>query len=147
MALKGVIQADHVALNSYELTVLGLPKMTFTSVKGIEEKLDVVKLPDRTSASGGRTQPITFTVTLPMHHAVEQAAMELWFLQSKDPVQPGYKRPATFLAKRISENVARSFTLTDVFPSNRKVPDFEMDNDGEMADIEWTLECSSMLPI
>lgn len=145
--MKAVIQPDHIPLNKFQLLVLGLPTFTFTALAGLEEELDVVDLPDRTVASGGRTQPQEFTVMLPTHHITEQAAMELWFQESQDPVLPTYKKPATLLLPSISGQIVRSYSLIDVFPSKRTLPDVDFDNDGELSQIEWTLRASDMLPI
>jgi hypothetical protein len=145
--MKAVIQPDHIPLNKFELIVLGLPPFTFTALSGLEEELDVVDLPDRTVASGGRTGPVEIEVMLPAHHIAEQAAMELWFQESQDPVLPTYKKPGTLLITSISGGTVRSFSMPDLFPSKRTIPDFEFDNDGELAEIGWTLRASDVLPI
>lgn len=145
--MKAVIQPDHIPLNKFQLLVLGLPPFTFTSVSGLEEELDVVDLPDRTVASGGRTGPVEIEVGLPMHHTVEQAAMEAWFQESQDPVLPTYKKPGTFIASSLSGASSKSYSFVDLFPSKRTIPDFEMDNDGELAIVMWTLRASDVLPI
>lgn len=145
--MKGVIQADHIPLNKFKLIVLGLPEFTFTSLSGLEEELDVVDLPDRTVASGGRTGAVEFTVTLPTHHEVEQAAMELWYQEGQDPVSPTYKKPGTVILESISGNRVRTFSMPDIFVSKRVIPDMEFDNDGELSEIEWTLRASDILPI
>lgn len=145
--MKGVIKKDHIPLNKFQLLVLGLPDFTFTAVSGIEEELDVTDLPDRTRASGGRTAPVEFTVMLPMHHIVEQAAMELWYAQSKDPVAVDYQKQGTLILPSISGNTIRTYSLIDLFPSKRGLPEFEMDNEGEMAAVEWTLNANEVLPI
>lgn len=147
MGLKGKIQENHIALNNYQLLVVGLPPLTPTKVSGLEEELDVVTLPDRTQASGGNTKPGEFTIMLPMHHLIEQAAMELWFKGSQDPVVPGYKKPATVIYKSIQDTVLKTYTLVGVFPSKRKTPDAEMSNDGDMAEVEWTLKFDDILPV
>lgn len=145
--MKGVIQPDHIPLNKYQLLVVGLPELTFTSLTGLEEELDVVSLPDRTVASGGRTQPIEFEVMHPAHHTVEQLAMEAWFQEGQDPVSPLYKKPGTLIITSLTGGNARTFSMPDLFVSKRTIPDFEFDNDGEMAEITWTLRASDMLPI
>ena len=145
--MKGVIQKDHIPLNKFKLVVLGLPEFTFTALSGLEEELDVVTLPDRTVASGGRTGPVEFTVMLPIHHTVERAAMEIWYQEGQDPVTPTYQKPGTLVLESISGNTIATFSMPDMFVGKRGMPDFEMDNDGEMAEIEWTIHASDMLPI
>lgn len=145
--MKGIIQADHIPLNQFQLVVLGLGSFTFISITGLEEELNVVDLPDRTVASGGRTNPLEFVVALPLHHKTEQLQMELWFRESQDPVLPTYKKPATLILPSISRQLIQSYALSNVFPSKRGTPDFELDNDGEMAANEWTMRADSMLPL
>ena len=60
MALQGLVQADHVPVNNYQLTITGsgnFPANTvifFVEVSGIELETQSVDLPDRTKASGGQ---------------------------------------------------------------------------------------------
>lgn len=145
--MKSVIQPDHIPLNKFELIVVGLPPFTFTSLTGLEEELDKVNLPDRTVASGGRTQPVEFDVMLPTHHIAEQLAMEAWFQESQDPVLPTYKKPGTLIVSSISGNIVRSWSFPDLFPFKRTHPDMEMDNDGELSELQWALAASDILPI
>jgi len=145
--MKSVLQPDHIPVNKYELLVLGLPSLMFTEISGIEEELQVVELPDRTVASGGNTGPVEFTAMLPMHHLAEQAAMELWYSESQDDVSPLYKKAATLIHKSISGQVLRTYSLVNIFPSKRGLPDLEMANEGEMAQVEWTFRADDILPI
>lgn len=145
--MKGNIDPDHIPLNKGQLIVLGLPDFTFLTIAGLEEELDVVDLPDRTKASGGRSGPVEFTVTLPAHHEVQRIAMEIWYQEGKDPVTPTYQKPATFLASSITGNRTLSYSFPDLFVGKRTVPDFDADNDGELAAIEYTLHASDMFPI
>lgn len=145
--MKSVLQSDHIPVNKYDMLVLGLPPMMFTEISGIEEELQVVELPDRTVASGGNTGPIEFTAMLPMHHLAEQAAMELWYAESQGDVSPLYKKPGTLVHKSISGQVLRTYTLINLFPSKRVLPDLEMGNEGEMAQVEWTFRADDILPI
>lgn len=147
MGMKGKILPDHLPLNKYKLLVIGLPPLTTTMVSGIEEEMDVVTLPDRTQASGGNTKPGEFTIKLPMHHLVEQAAMEAWFKESQDPVTATYKKPGTLVYESNSGTTLKSYTLVGLFPSKRKLPDAEMSNEGEMAEVEWTLKYDDILPV
>lgn len=145
--MKGSIKSDHIAVNSYQLLVAGFVPLTFTKISGIEEELEVTDLPDRTVASGGNTKSIEFTAEIPLHHTLEQAAMEVWFQTCQDPVVPLYKKPATLVLKNISGKVGRSFTLLGLFPSKRALPDLEMANEGEMATSTWTFKADDILPI
>lgn len=148
--MKGTIQEDHIPLNKFILSVSGIGvDLIFTTVSGIEEELDAVDMPDRTKATGGRTQAVEFTAMLPLHHEVEQAAMEEWFNQThgdgREPnVDLAYKRTGTLRLPSISGAIQVSFTLDELFPTKRALPDFEMDNEGEMAQVEWTFVASDI---
>jgi len=145
--MKGAILGDHIPLNKYQLIVLGMPELIFTEISGLEEELETVDLPDRTVASGGQTKTLEFTATLPAHHLIMQAAMELWFVEGRDPVASTYKKTATLILKSISGSTFRTYSLIGLFVCKRATPDLEMANEGEMATIEWTFKADQMLPI
>lgn len=148
--MKGVILEDHIPLNKYVLTVDGIGvDLILTTVSGIEEELDVTDMPDRTVATGGRTQAVEFTAMLPLHHEVEQAAMEEWYAQThgtgRSPtVDLGYKRTGTLRLSSLSNAIQAVFLLDELFPSKRALPDFEMENEGEMAQVEWSFRASDI---
>lgn len=145
--MKGAIQPDHVALNNYEFLVIGLIPITLTRVGGIEDELETVTLPDRTVASGGNRGPTEFEIDVPLHHTIEVAAMELWYRESQDPVLPTYKKPCTIIYKSVSGNIQRNFTLIGVFPKKRELPEMEMENEGEMGVVTWTMSADDVIPI
>lgn len=145
--MKGAIQPDHIPLNKYSFIVAGLAPMTFTTVSGLEEELENVELPDRTAASGGNTKPIEFTATHPMHHLIEQAAMETWYLQSQDPVDPTYKKAGTIVMSSLSGLVTKRYMVSGVFPCKRKTGDLDMNNEGELHQVEWTFKADQVIPI
>jgi len=144
--MKGAIQADHIPVNKYVLLVLGLPTLTPTEIGGLEDELQTTELPDRTRASGGNRGPSEFTIMLPMHHTVEQAAMEVWFRESQDPVSPTYKKVATLIHQSISGNASRTYSIVNAFPTKRVLPDLEMENEGELAAVEWTISVDDIVP-
>lgn len=145
--MKGVIRPDHIPVNKYELRVLGAPSLVLYEVSGIEDELETTDLPDRTVASGGNRKSTEFTAMQPLHHTAEKAYMELWFRESQDPVSPSYKKAATLVHSSISGINSKSFQLVGVFPCKRKLPDLEMENEGEMAGIEWTFKADDILPL
>lgn len=145
--MKGAIQPNHMSTNKYQLLVLGLPPLTPTEVSGIEDELETTTLPDRTVASGGNRGASEMEISLPMHHLVEQAAMEVWFKESQDPVLPSYKKVATLIHKSISGAVLKTYSLIAVFPKKRSLPDLEMQNEGELAVVKWTLSIDDVLPV
>lgn len=145
--MKGVIDPDHIAVNKYRLQFLGFVNLTPVEIGGLEDELETTDLPDRTRASGGNRGPSEFTIMLPMHHTVEQVAMETWFRESQDPVLPSYKKQGTLIMERISGQGDRSFTVTGAFPTKRVLPDLEMANEGEMATVEWTISVDDIIPV
>lgn len=145
--MKGELQKDHIPVNKYVLQVIGLIPIKATEISGIEEELETAELPDRTVASGGNTKATEFSMMTPMHHLSEQAALEVWWQESKDPVSPTYKKPCTLTMTSISGNKSRGYTLTGVFPKQRNLPDLEMANEGEMATVEWIMSVDSILPL
>lgn len=145
--LKGRVKADHIPVNKFTLFVAGVPPIEFIQVSGIEEELQAVDLPDRTTASGGHTAPVEFTAMTMLHHTIEQVALELWFKEGQDPVSPLYKKVGTLLHKSLTGNILRTFTVTGLFISKRKLPDLDMANEGEAAMVEWTFKADNILPV
>lgn len=145
--MKGDILNDHIPLNKYKFMVLGLVPLTPTKVSGLDDELTTVDLPDNTKASGGQHKAGEFTISIPEHHVLEIAAMEAWFTESTEPVQPTYKKAATLIATSNSGRIVSSKSILGVFPTKRSTPDREMDNDGEISLIEWTLSFDKVLPL
>jgi len=145
--VKGEILADHMPVNKYTLQVVGLIPITAVELSGIEDELETTELPDRTVASGGNRKATEFTMMVPAHHTAEQAALELWFRESQDPVSPTYKKPCTLTLESISGNATRGYTLSGVFPKGRNTPDLEKANEGEMASIEWVMSVDDIIPL
>ncbi len=144
--MKGLIKENHIPLNNYRLMVLGLG-FTITELSGIEEEIQVVDLPDRTKASGGTRPPIEFTINTPMHHLTEQVLLESWYKEAQDPVLSSYKKVGTLLMFSNTGDIRRSFTLTGLFIFKRTLPDMSMENEGEMAGVEWTLSADDIIPL
>jgi hypothetical protein len=145
--IKGTIQPEHIAVNKYELNVIGLPKLTPTTIGAIAEELNAVTLPDRTKASGGNTNAMETTIEIPLHHKVEFAAMEKWYVDCQDPVDPKYKKPATCIIKRISQKDGVAFAWTGVFITKRELPDLSMEDEGKMAVAKYTLSIDGISPV
>ena len=91
--------------------------------------------------------PAEVTVTFPMHHTIEQAALEVWFAESQDAVSPTYKKVGSLIHHSGSGQALRSFTMDGVFPSKRGLPELDMANEGEMNVVEWTFQIDDLLPI
>lgn len=146
MPLKGVIQSGHMPVNKFKLLVVGLVPLTPTTISGIEEELETIDLPDRTKASGGQTKSGTFTMKLAEHHKAEVDAMEKWYQDSQDPVDPNYKKAVTLVRESIDGKVKRSWSLVGTFPTKRKLPDLEMKNEGAMGEMEYTFSFDDINP-
>lgn len=149
-AIKGVILPDYFPQNKATMTVFGIPTpFTILQISGLEDELDTAELPDRTNGSGGRKKQVEFDITLPAHHVVEIAAMEAWYIECQDPVLPSYKKGANIVLSSQSNLRNASVGLVGVFISKRALPDFDLDNDGEMTTITYTLKadhCSPFFP-
>jgi hypothetical protein len=144
--VKGVLAPDHIPRNKYQLRVRGLPPITFTFVGGLEEELETVDLPDRTTASGGNTKPVTFTVRMPTHHVTERVAMENWFTECQDPVPRSYKKVGTLIKQSISSLASVTYMLHGLYISKRTTQDQEMENEGELDEIEWEMKADRLIP-
>lgn len=137
--MKHVLLPDHIPTNKYVFTVAGLPPITFTSVGALEEEIDKIDLPDRTAASGGRTKPVEFDVKVPSHHAVEIAAMEAWYEEGQDPVSPTYKKVGTLAMISLTGAQQYVATLIGIWNYKRGTPELEMNSDGELTEITYSL--------
>ena len=144
---KGVIHADHISKNKYELIIVPAPSILIAGISGIEEELETVVLPDRTNVSGGNTKPGEFTMRTFLHHTVEQIFLEEWFKECQDPVLPLYKRQGTLLLSSISGENIRSFSMIGLFLSKRSLPDLEMSNEGEAVEVTWTVKYDEIHPV
>lgn len=145
MVLKGQILPDHMPLNKFVLTIIGLPPITFTTMSGMEIELETAVMPDRTVASGGNTKATEFTATLPMHHVVERLAIELWRKEAEGGF-PTYKKAATLINQSISGLGIAAKSLIGVFPTKIKYPDLDMENEGELSTLEVTFSVDQVLP-
>ncbi len=147
MGLKGIIQPNHVPLNKFELFIVGIPPITFVTISGISEELQIVDLPDRTKASGGQTNPVSFTGEVPIHHTIQQIALEFWWNEAQDPVTLTYKKIGTLILKTLNNTVSRTFTLPGLFISQRNLPDLDLNNEGEMTNVTFQFEADDMFPV
>lgn len=139
MTLKNVIQPDHAPINKYELAILGLQKITFTKVSGMEQETKKTTLPDTTAVSGGETDPFEITAEIPLHHDQELQELEDWHDESKDPVTLTYKKPGSMTYKRSSGAIARSYSLIGAWVTKIKYPDTDMSDSETPAMVEVTI--------
>jgi len=144
MVMKGSVQPNHIPVNNYELIVVGLPKILFTTIAGLEEETEQVDLPDRTKASGGNSTPVEFAATSFEHHTTELAALEFWRNEGLDPVSALYKKVGTLIKRGINGNVVTTRTLIGLWITKRKDADLDLANEGEPAMIEWTMSADKL---
>ena len=148
MAIKNVIDENRIQVNKYLLDLQpGVGSVLLTAISGLEEELDSVELPDRTTRSGGRKKPVEFEVTQPMHHDLEVAKMEAWYIQCQDPVSPLHLKVGSLIQFDQQGLPRRKFTLLNVWNRKRVHSDLELENDGDMATITWTLQADEILPV
>lgn len=147
MGLKFVIQPDHLPVNNFVLTVVGLPPITFTKVGGLSLELESVDLPDKTQASTGRTKAGETEVEVPSHHLAEIAAMDAWYREGRDPVSPTYKKVATLTNYSGTTLIQKIITLIGVFVSKSGSPDMDMDDDGKMSVMKYTLKWDDLIGV
>jgi hypothetical protein len=147
MPLRGSIQEDHIPSNKYKLIIVGLPDITFTEISELEQEVGVVELPDRTRASDGATKPTEITVKVPLHHTLEIAAMEAWYIEGQDPKTPTYKKVGTLIQTSGTGARIRSNSLVGVWISKKKGSALSMESEGDMTANEYTLQIDNVLPI
>lgn len=145
--MKGVIKSDHIPVNKYLLIIIGLPPLNPIEISGMEDELETVDLPDRTVASGGNRKASEFTMMIPLHHTLEVAACEAWFLEGQEPVSPAYKKAGTLIMRSISGATIRTRSIVGAFIHKRTDPDLELVNEGEMASLEFTVKVDDILPV
>jgi hypothetical protein len=142
--MKSVIDASHVPLTNYKLLVGGVD-ITITNMSEIEEVLETIVLPDRSIDSAGRTTPVEFTITVPMHHTVDIVFMETWYAEGQDPILPTYKKPAALTYETIEGSISTLWIFYDLFVTKRTLPGGSMNSSGEMAEITYTMSASDII--
>lgn len=150
MALKGRIQGDHIPMNKYELAIIGLPStITITKLSGMETEIPAASLPDRTTATGGNTNPAELVVEVPAHHKAEIAVMELWLQEAQDPVSALYKKVGILAMVSNTGETRLSWSLKGAWCRKRKLPDMSFEDEGGMSVIEYTISVDdvTLLPV
>ena len=147
MGMKFVIQPDHIPVNNYRLVINGLQPITFVSIGALEKELDTVELPDRTTASTGRTKPGETEVKVPAHHTIEIAQMDSWFQEGQDPISPTYKKVGTLTLISGTRLINKVITMIGSYMFKGGTPDLEMTDDGEMAVMTYSLKWDDLFGI
>jgi hypothetical protein len=137
MALKGIIPKDIIAANKFTLAADN-DEILITAITGAEETIETVELPDKTSASAGRTEMSEVTIKIPAHVDESVNFMNIWFQACKDPVQPGAYKTCVVTAESSSGGTVRTYTYVGVFLKGRKTPDHALEDGATMTEIEYT---------
>lgn len=144
MVQKGIVQPNHIPVNNFELIVVGLPPILFTTVSGFDEETQSVEMPDRTMVTGGNSTAVEFEGTTFEHHSNELPFLELWRTEGVDPVSPTYKKVGTLIKRKIDGTVGTTRTLFGLWVKNRSNPDLDLANEGEPAMITWTFSADKV---
>jgi len=139
--VKGALEQNPAQKHRYKMLVVGLnpAELHPTSISGIEAMTGVAELPDRTRISDGVIKAGSFTIKIPGHHKIELASLNSWLGDVKTKAPSDYKKDATIIAYDGGRNAVRVITLSNVWPEGYSESDFEMGNEGEMSEIEWTM--------
>lgn len=145
MPVQGKIQKDIMTGQKYVFMVDGV-EFVITDVGSIEETLQTVDLPDGSVASGGRVDPVEFPISIPLHHDVEYAFMELWFKGCQEPIAPNAYKNCSIVIKSNTGAKQRSMTVLGAFISGRSSPELEMEGGaGEMLKVEYTIKADKVM--
>ena len=147
MPLKNKIEPDHIPLNKYALTIVGIGEVVFTTVSGLETEVAAIDLPDRTKATGGQISSAELTVTVPMHHSASIAIMNLWHQEAQDPVTITYKKGGVLRHISGTGDISRTYMLVGAWCSKQKLPDLSFEDDGGMAEVEFTIQVDTVQQI
>ena len=82
-----------------------------------------------------------------MHHIGELAAMELWLEEGQDPVSLTYKKAGMLIHTSGSGDIIKTYSMIGLFCNKRKLPDLDFESEGDMAVVEWTFQCDTLLPV
>lgn len=145
-AVQGTIQKDIITGNNYVFMADGIA-LVITNIGSIEETVTKVELPDGSVASGGQTEPVEFTISVPMHHDLEYTYMELWYKASKGPlIPPSAYKTTSIVMKSASQAKQRSMTVLGSFVSGRSSPELDMEGGGsEFLQVEYTISADNII--
>lgn len=143
MTIEGTLAPNHIQVNKYKFDVPGLPPLRIVGIGALEKELDTSEAPDRTPNSGGRTKPLEFDITVPLHEELTVAAFSDWFTEAEGPkISPTHKKTPVLSLLRQDGTVGRSYVIELAFPFKEALPDLEEDNEGEMAMGVWSMKAS-----
>lgn len=143
--IKGEVLAGAAPRSKFHLLVTGLPPFYATKLTGLESELEVLELSDRTRQSAGFTKASNADVSGYVHHVVEAAAFDAWWVQSQAG-GVGYKRAATLEMLGPDEIPVAIYALAGVFPTKWAMGDLDR-TATEAVEITYSLSVDSVIKL
>lgn len=145
MGAKYTLKPNPILTTNYRLQIVGLPDIPFVTVGGLEQEIPKVELPDKTTASSGRTNPGEIEVAVPAHEILAIVAMDLWFQEGQDPISPAYKKVGNLTNDSGNALSVYTKTIVGAWVSKEGTPDLAMGEDGDMSVIKYTIQYDGLL--
>lgn len=145
--VKCVINPDELKVNKGKLIVAGIVPILCTEIKGLKAEGELATLPDQTNVSGGRNKAGTFTIKIPAHHFITVRALEEWKKKAMDPQDTDTKKSATLIFLSGTNLKFKSWALEGVWVVTETMPDMELKDEGNEAEVEFTLSFDDINPI
>ncbi len=143
--IKGEVLAGAAPRSKFRLFVAGLPPFYATKFTGLESELEVLELADRTRQSAGHTKASNADVSGYVHHTIEAAAFDAWWVQSQAG-GVGYKRAATLEMLGPDDVPVAIYALAGIFPTKWAMGDLDR-TATEAVEITYSLSVDSVLKL
>jgi hypothetical protein len=141
--IKGEVLPGAAPRSKFRVFVGGLPPFYASKFTGLESELETVELADRTMQSAGNTKASTADVSGYVHHSVEAAAWDAWWVQSQAG-GAGYKRAATVEVMGADDIPVAIYALAGVFPMKWSLGDLDKTST-EATEITYSLSVDSVI--
>ena len=143
---RGDIDLDIINTSETEFQVIGMGNIKIVDLGNIRQTLKKIILPDGTVGSLGITNPVSFMISVPMHHDSIINYMSLWFQAGQDPIIPLVAFvPAMLKYKSQSGKLEWTVVLETVSISEMVFPGHRMGSE-KMAVMKYRIEAANMLP-
>lgn len=143
--VKGEILPGAAPRSKFRVIFAGLPPFYASKFTGLESELEVLELPDRTRQSAGNTKASTADVAGMVHHTIEAAAWDGWWVQSQAGVA-GYKRAGTVEVLGPDDVPVAFYALAGVFPTKWMLGDLDKTST-DSVEITYSLSVDSVIKI